>query len=56
MDPEDDRRYLAYYRLVKHLIAGLLQAESLGYTVEGGEDAILERLDKFAVLSGNERR
>ena len=51
LDPEDDRRYLMYYRLVKHLIAGLLQAESLGYTVEGGEEAILELLDKFAVLS-----
>ena len=51
MDPEDDDRWRTYHRLAKHLIAGRLQAESLGYTVEGGEDAILERLDKFAVLS-----
>ena len=51
MDPEDPDRWRTYHRLAKHLIAGLYQAESLGYTVEGGEEAILELLDKFAVLS-----
>ena len=37
--------------MAKHLIAGLLHAESLGFTVEGGEASIRELLDKFAVLS-----